>query len=343
MIRVAPIVAAVAVLVAQGARDVFPGRSWHVATTAESGWSETRLAEAHQLSNTLGSSAVVVVHRGVVVAQWGEVSKPINFRSGRKSLLNALIGRAVERKQLRLDRSLADLQIDDLNPALSADEKRATVAHLLTSRSGVYHPAAYEVPGTERPDRHSHPPGEFFFYNNWDFNALGTIYERAASRTVFEAFDAEIARPLQMQDFNLASHTQSLKEPVSMHPAYIFRMSARDLARFGWLYANRGNWAGTPIVDGAWIDESTRAHVPGARAQNAYGYLWWVNLGPDGKEPMFWAAGAGGQFVLVVPARRLVIVHLVDIAMLSEAIAENKTVSWGDFFRLARAIASASP
>ena len=338
----ATLLAASAFLIQSGS-EPFPGREWRVAAPAVSGWSEARLSEARELSSKLGSSAVFVVHSGLVVAQWGDVTKPINVRSVRKSLLNALIGISVERQQLLLDRTLADLRIDDADPALDPSEKRATVADLLTSRSGVYHPAAYEVPGTARPVRHSHKPGEFFFYNNWDFNVLGSIYERVAGRTVFQAFDAEIARPLRMQDFDASQHTQSLKEPVSIHAAYIFRMSARDLARFGWLYANAGNWAGAQIVSESWVSQSTQPHVPNARAQNAYGYLWWVNINPKTREHMFWAAGAGGQFVLVVPARRVVIVHLVDIPVLAEAIADNRTVSWGDFFRLARMIAAAGP
>jgi CubicO group peptidase (beta-lactamase class C family) len=322
---------------------VFPDRTWNALATSESGWSENPLVEARKFSESIGSTAVFVVHRGQAVAQWGDVTRPINFRSGRKSLLNALIGIAIERGTISLRQSLAELSIDDTAPALEENEKRATVADLITSRSGVYHPAAYEVPGTRRPARHSHAPGTFFFYNNWDFNALGTIYERAAGRSIFESFEKEIARPLQMQDFRPAEHATSLKEEASIHPAYIFRMTARDLARFGWLYANHGRWQDRQIVSRNWVEASTRAHVPNARAQNAYGYLWWVNLGPDGKQPMFWAAGAGGQFVLVVPARQLVIVHLVDIPMLQEAIDSGKTVSWGQFFNLARLIAQAAP
>lgn len=335
--------AIVAMAAPQPARDVFPDAGWTQRPPQQSGWSEARLAEARQLSATLGSSAVFVVHRGEAVALWGDVVTPINFRSGRKSLLNALLGIAVDRKQVRLDRTLADLGIDDVNPALDTAEKRATVAHLLTSRSGVYHPAAYVVPGTKSPPRYAHRPGEFFFYNNWDFNALGTIYERATSRSLFDAFDEEIARPLRMQDFDVKQHTQSLKEPVSIHPAYIFRLSARDLARFGWLYANAGSWDGKQLLSRDWIRHSTSPHVPGARAQNAYGYLWWVNINAETEEHLFWAAGAGGQFVLVMPARRIVIVHLVDIPILSEAIAEGRTVSWGNFFKLVRTILSASP
>src|SRR5919109_1479372 len=69
--------------------------------------------------------------------------------------------------------TLAELGIDD-QQSLTEAEKRATVADLLGSRSGVYLPAAKEPADmrAERPARGSHAAGEFFFYNNWDFNVL---------------------------------------------------------------------------------------------------------------------------------------------------------------------------
>src|SRR5688572_8211440 len=112
---VACLVATIAAIAAQPLGTVFPGAVWEERTPAESKWSEVILAEARRLAATLGSSALFVVDRGAVVAQWGDVTRPINFRSGRKSLLNALIGIAVDRQQLQLEHTLAKLGIDDVN------------------------------------------------------------------------------------------------------------------------------------------------------------------------------------------------------------------------------------
>lgn len=72
---------------------------------------------------------------------------------------------------------MAELGIDDNEPRLTDEEKRATVHDLLKARSGVYHPALYETARMKekRPPRHSHASGTFWYYNNWDFNVLGTI------------------------------------------------------------------------------------------------------------------------------------------------------------------------
>lgn len=54
-----------------------------------------------------------------------------------------------------------------------------------------------------RPARGSHRPGTFWYYNNWDFNALGTIFEQASGTHIYTEFKRRIAEPLQMQDYGI--------------------------------------------------------------------------------------------------------------------------------------------
>ena len=163
------------------AEDGFPAAEWERVTPAELGWSEAGLAQARSFSDQIRSSAVVIVQHGKVVAEWGNTTKPMELASIRKSLLSALIGIAVSDHLTSLDSTLGELGIDDNTPGLTGIEKGATVRELLEARSGVYHAALYETPDNAkmRPSRGSHPPGTFWYYNNWDFNALGTIYEHA--------------------------------------------------------------------------------------------------------------------------------------------------------------------
>ncbi|HEX5759047.1 MAG TPA: serine hydrolase [Thermoanaerobaculia bacterium] len=301
---------------AAGAAPVFPASRWGCVERPEAlGWSRSGLAAVRRFSEEAGAAAVVVVHRGVVVAEWGEVDQPVNVRSARKSLLNALYGIHAGAGRVRLDATLAELAIDD-HPPLTAAERRARLTDLLTSRSGIYHPAAYEHPKNRRrrPPRGSHPPGTFFYYNNWDFNALGTILARAAGADLFADFERRVARPLGMEDWD-RSLMSYRREEVSEHPAYLFRISARDLARFGLLYLRDGVWRGRRILPPGWVEASTRAHlaVPGEDAH--YGYLWWV-VPADGAgavpERYFYADGAGSQYLWVLPERDLVVAHLTD-------------------------------
>lgn len=293
----------------------FPGGEWTIAPTpAALGWDTVALARARMYSDSIKSTAVMVVQDGIVVTQWGDLSTSTDVHSIRKSLLSALIGIAVRSQQLDTAATLAQLRIDDSPEPLTESEQRATVLDLLTSRSGVYHAAAYETSAmaAQRPSRGSHEPGSFFYYNNWDFNALGTIYEQAAGRSIFDDFLALIADPIGMQDL-VRRDMRYFQEPVSQHPAYLFRMSARDLARFGLLYLNQGTWAGRSIIPSDWVRWSTSA-LADTGVRGGYGAMWWVATNP--RDPVisvpigtYSARGTGEQNLFVFPPWRLVIVH----------------------------------
>lgn len=323
------------------AEPVFPGATWETVEPAASGWSLPRLAAARRYAGDIGSTAVIIIQDGRVIASWGDAAKKVEIHSVRKSFMSALYGIAVARKQIVLDRTLADLAIDDKPPPLTAAEKRATVRDLLMARSGIYHQAAYETRTMEeeRPARGSHRAGTFWFYNNWDFNALGTILRDATGEDTFAAVERRIARPIGMQDF-AASDGNYVRNEVSEHPAYTMRFSARDLARFGWLYLNRGRWDGRTIVPAAWVAESTRSYSD-ARPGVGYGYLWWVSLKgmqflTDTGPGSFSARGAGGQYIIVAPARRIVVVHLNDTE-------QNDKLASGTFAKLLQLIFAAAP
>ena len=243
------LVAALCVLLAAqvaAAADRFPGTAWERVDPEAAGWSASKLAKAEQWSQRIGSTAVMVVHRGAVVAEWGDTSARTPLASVRKSLLSALIGIAVERGEIDLSRPIGALGIDDNEPSLTAEEKGATVRDLLMSRSGIYHAALYETAAmaAQRPRRGSHKPGSFWYYNNWDFNTLGAIYEHAVRSSIFDAFEREIARPIGMQDYR-PSDGEYFTGAASVYPAYPIRMSARDLARFAPALPPQGPLAGS--------------------------------------------------------------------------------------------------
>ena len=309
-------------------REPVPAETWQTISPAEACWSPERLELARQHAERVGSGPVVVVVNGRVLAEWGETDQKFHVASVRKSLLSALIGLHVRSGEIDLTSTLSQLGIDDDPPSLTPAEQQATVADLLTSRSGVYRGAEFEVPGTgwNRPARGSHPPGSYYYYNNWDFNALGTIFEQQTGTKIGDAFLKSIAEPLQMQDFQV-SDVGYVTTGISRHAAYPFRMSARDLARFGLLYLRGGVWDGKQVVPTDWVAESTARHVKGISATTmgqmderaagdaGYGYMWWVEtegrLYPGVTLPAgsFAAQGNGGRYILVIPAYDLVVVH----------------------------------
>ncbi len=293
----------------------YPEESWHRPSSAESvGWSTSELEKAVEFTKRTGFTALAVVYDGKLLVDWGEVTDKKVVGSVRKSFLNALYGIHVKEGTIDLKRTLAELDIDDLDP-LSSEEKEARIVDLLKSRSGVYHEAGSESPQmrAKRPARGSHPPNTFWYYNNWDFNALGTIFERETQTKIFEAFYQRIAIPLQMEHFQVEDGYYQLSRRRSIHPAYHFKMSVLDMARFGLLYLRNGQWKDQQLLSKDWIEESTTSYSS-ANPGVGYGYLWWIWTDkPFQSYGMYSATGSGGRHVIaILPALKLVIVHRAE-------------------------------
>ena len=189
----------------------------------------------------------------------------------------------------------------------------------------------------DRPARGSAKPGETWLYNNWDFNTVGAILERETGKPLFAEFERRIAAPLGMEDFRARDGYEQFERTLSRHPAHAFRMSARDLARFAWMFARGGAWDGRQVVPKDWVAESTRVHSE-VRPGTGYGLMWWVY--PRGGLPdypalnahdKFAAVGNYGQLVLVVPSANFVYIHLADSA-------NERSVGGRDVWRLAEMI-----
>jgi len=298
------------------AGEAWPGAQWERGDCAQPGLSPADLEGLRSFVATLPPSSGVVICDGREVFAWGDPARRIKISSMRKSLLSALYGIYQPEGGLDLDATLENLGIDD-DPPLTPEERQATVRMLLEARSGVYHGYVAGTPGMRRnwPARGSHAPGTFWFYNNWDFNALGTIFETRFHTTIARAFATRIAGPLGMEDFReedmhyLRSRSDAAPDfDRSVHPAYHFRLSARDLARLGLLYLRHGEWRGRSIIPSEWVAQSTQAHSA-TRPGEGYGYLWWVD-GFELPERSFSAQGALAKYLVVVPERDLVVVVL---------------------------------
>src|SRR5262249_46344687 len=133
----------------------------------------------------------------------------------------------------------------------------------------------------------------------------------------------QVAEPIGMQDFD-PRDCRYVNEGHSDFPAYVFYASARDLARFGLLYLRGGRWRDHQIVPTRWVSDSVKPYST-TQSHSGYGYLWWTTL-PD--QPVgavdlpagsYFAAGNGGQFVFVIPARDLVVVHLARMGGAADA------------------------
>ena len=322
-----------------GKADQFPGASWTLRDPSALGWDTSALSSAFEYLETIETSGVMVVHRGALIGEWGEVATPHMMASLRKSVLSGLIGTYSGSGRLDLNETLAQLGVDDSEPPLTEAEKQATFIHLINARSGIYHSAHYETGGWKRAklrmaENGGAAPGATWLYNNWDFNAAASILETEVGESLGEGFVRHIAAPTGMQDFTTKhvsyvgneSYAERSMGNLSDFPAYMFKMSVRDLARFGLMYMNCGRWRDEQVIPQAWILESTQGRpisdgspdVEFFRNFGDYGYMWWVDK-PGSRswpevetsEPVYFGQGANGHYVWVAPYLDLVVVHQV--------------------------------
>ncbi|MGQ0704122.1 MAG: serine hydrolase domain-containing protein [Gemmatimonadales bacterium] len=301
--------------------SVYPGTTWgRIAVPESSGYSRPGLDSAAAYLGTLHTAAALVAVGGRILLSYGDLDTMSYLASVRKSVLAMLYGNYVARGQVRLDKTLRELGIDDRG-GLSDQEKEATIADLLGARSGVYHPASNAGDNlADAPPRGSQGHGTYFLYSNWDFNALGTIFEQETGRNIYDALESDLARPIAMEDFNRAMQRKSGDTTQSKHLAYHMWLSTRDMARIGLLILRGGRWNGRQVVPADWVGRITKPvtrwnemnpeRIRGGRL--GYGYLWWVFDGPMATGPWegaYTGIGAVGQFITVIPKLDMVIAH----------------------------------
>lgn len=212
----------------------FPGSAWEAIQPEKAGFSSAKLEALRGWLKTQRTTALHVSVRGRVVFEYGDVQRVTKVASVRKSVLAVLYGNYVNEGKADLNQTVEQLGLDHVQPFLP-NGKTATLLHLLTARSGVYLPTANRELTERNPRRGTQAPGLYFQYQNWNFNAAGTAFEKISGKDIFLALEQELARPIGMPDFDRKFQRKNNELPVTKHPEYAMYLSTRDMARLGLL------------------------------------------------------------------------------------------------------------
>jgi CubicO group peptidase (beta-lactamase class C family) len=325
--------------------DVVPSAEWAQTSPESVGYSSAKLEALRGWVKTQDTTSMMVVVQGRVIFSYGDVAHTSKVASVRKSVLGMLYGKYLADDTIELYKTVKQLGLDDKEPFLPI-EANATLVQLLASRSGIYLPGHTAAPetlssgdqGRYMPPRGSEFPGSHYVYNNWDFNAAGTAFEKLTHKDIYQALQADLAAPLGLQDY-LVSKQKKTFTPDSVHPEYAMFLSTRDMARLGLLMLDWGVWNGKIIFPGDWarymttlITQFKDINPTGLRNGGeperwGYGLLWWVWDEPNYPgytyigfmQGAYSAMGTGGQFITVLPSKDMVVVHQVDIDKNSRA------------------------
>jgi CubicO group peptidase (beta-lactamase class C family) len=277
------------------------------------------------------TKAVVVLHDGQLIAEryapgYGP-DTPIWAHSISKSVTSALIGILVRQGKLRLDQP-APIAVwrspKDTHHAVSVDQLLRMDSGLpFDETDGALSPMTRmlylepDMAGYAAKMPLAHPPGTAWGYSNLSYLLLGRMIR---DTTGGDAVDAarfarrELFGPLGMRDAVI--ETDVTGTPVGASNVYA---STRDFARFGQLYLDDGVVDGRRILPEGWVDYSHSQTL-----DTGYGAGFWTNLVNKGRVPvwdapwgmpqlpkdMYYARGAFGQYVVIVPSERLVVVRM---------------------------------
>lgn len=232
-----------------------------------------------------------------------------------KSVTSILIGCAVDDGLIKS----VEEPITNYIPELTKNGfNKVTIKHLLQMTSGIKFDESYVNPFGDAASFYygldlrkqigkmklKSEPGKQFEYASGNTQLLGLVLERALNgKTITSYLQEKLWTPLGMEydaTWSIDRKKNGLEKTFCCLNA-----RARDFAKIGRLYKNKGNWNGTQIVSKNWVEESTKLDTSEGSAK-FYQYQWWL----PSPNTDFMAEGILGQFVYVHPSKDLIIVRL---------------------------------
>lgn len=275
-----------------------------------------------------GGPAGMILKKGYMVASWGDIRRVDMTFSVTKSFLSTVAGLAADRGLMRNTADPVHQYIWD-GTFEGEHNQKVTWAHLLQQNSDWtgslwgLHDWADRPPSEGGIDDWKHrdlrEPGTVMEYNDVRVNVLAYALTHLWRQPLPQVLKSEIMDPIGASTtwrwFGY-DHAWTVVDGYRMqsvtgggHSGGGIFISAEDMARFGLLFLSGGKWNGQQLISEAWIGEATTPSVPNPN----YGYMWWLNQPGDRHweglpSDIFFAAGFGGNFIVVAPQQEMVMV-----------------------------------
>jgi len=327
--------------VASSLTMIFPEENWQETEPETQGVDSAKLkAAVSYLKDNSGPDGVkelVIIRNGCMIWKGTDIDKMHGVWSLTKSFTSTVLGLLIDDGKATLDtlsknyvRSMAEVYPD------------VTLRHFTTMTSG-YYAVGDETRGSYKhgPSRTPfnpaktplfEPPGSRYAYWDSAMNQFANVLTHIANEPIEDMFKKRIADPIGMDrakwdwgDFGKIDGI--VVNGGSGNSNKHIKISARELARFGHLFLNRGKWKNKRLISASWVDTATKAHVSastpleplsGADGRGVYGYNWWINgIKPNGKRKWpgapsgtYAASGYNNNDMFIIPEWKMVIVRL---------------------------------
>lgn len=258
--------------------------------------------------------SLLIVRHGKLVAEGymrdkSDRDNVNNVKSVTKSVVSLSLGIAIDKGVFEnINVPLYDI-IPESFPDNDTLKRQITLRNLVMMQSGLdYDEDVHDWRfGVENPSDSlrwhlSMPmrwtPGQRFNYANSDPHLISGAIKAKTGKPLDEFAKENLFSPLGITNYIW----ERTRDGVSIG-GYALHLIPRDMAKLGQLALNKGAWKSQQIVSQAWIAESTTTYTTNI-GSGPYGYYWWIS--PD--RNAYYASGAGGQYIYVIPNLEIVIV-----------------------------------
>lgn len=295
----------------------FPGSGddWESLSFDSLSWNKDLLPDLHQLLESNGTRAFIVLKDGKIVIEeyYGKTlagnadfdkHKLWYWASAGKTLTSFLVGKAQEDAFLNIEDNSSTYLGNQWTSLIADQEEAITIKHQLCMNTGL--DDGVSDPSSTLPEdlQFAATAGTRWAYHNAPYTLLDQVIETATGQSFEDYFNSSLQHKIYMNGYF---------------------STARDMARFGLLMLNNGNWGTEEIlVDKDYLFDMVH---PSQNLNESYGYLWWLNgyesfmlpssqtvftdhLVPNAPDDLYTGLGKNGQYLMVIPSENLVVIRM---------------------------------
>lgn len=318
------------------------GDSWDSPGFAGAGWDTTGVADLYHFLESNGTRAFIILYNGKIITEkyWGSDLAGNDFTqtskwywaSAGKTLTAFLTGIAQNQGLLNIDAKTSDYLGTGWTAMAPEKEALIHIRHQLTMTSGIDFNTS--DPSCMDPGclHFKADAGVEWYYNNAVYTLLHPVIENASGISINTFTNQMLASKIGMSGIWVNSPTN-----------HVYWSTARDAARFGLLMLNRGIWNSDSVLTNPnWYDDMVH---PSQSLNPSYGYLTWLNgqnkivypgyttpvnhqLAESAPADLYAAIGKNGQFIDVVPSRKLVVIRMGEAPDASMVPVEFHNSLW---------------
>ena len=336
-------------------KKVFPKEEWQSSTPEKQGVNSKRMKEAldylESNSGHNGNKELLVICNGYVIYEGENIDSTHNVWSCSKTFTSTVLGLLVDDRVISLDTRAAAYE-----PLLQSFYSEVSFRHFVTLTSGYSAEGNSRLVGDKsadwsitayKPEKPFFAPGTEFAY--WDEAQMmfGRTLTQILNRSMESFLKERITKHIGLGNWHWEIEKELNGIPINNGGTGVF-INAKQLARWGWLFLNKGNWEGNQLISKEWINMATSVQVPVSIpiadtdrrylvGPGCYGFNWWINgrksnnelKFPGAPEGCFFASGNNNNKCIVIPQWNMVVVRMGE-----DGYPKNSDEIYGNFLRL---------